>query len=96
MRIIALVLLLSLVCRVVFGRWPWEYLDATPSREQRLAAARRLLDVSPCADSAAIQAAWRRKAAAIHPDRGGDTARLQELNAARDLLIVNAADAGAE
>lgn len=49
--------------------------------------ARALLGVPPGADAETIRAAHRRLAASAHPDRGGSDAAMQELNAARDLLL---------
>ena len=52
-----------------------------------LGSARRLLSVPADADAPRIREAHRRLAAQFHPDRGGSTARLAEINAARDLLL---------
>ena len=46
----------------------------------------RVLGVEPGADPAAVRAAYRRLAWRHHPDRGGSTARMGELNAAYALL----------
>jgi len=55
-------------------------------------AAERILGVRPMAGPHEIRAAWRRAAARWHPDlRGGAdagaTERLQNINAARDVLL---------
>ncbi len=42
----------------------------------------RVLGVSPGADPATVHAAYRRLAWRHHPDHGGSTARMRELNAA--------------
>ena len=42
----------------------------------------RVLGVEPGADPAAVHAAYRRLAWRHHPDRGGSSARMRELNAA--------------
>lgn len=88
-RLLAIAALLALACRVVFGRWPWDYLHARPSRAEALHRARRLLGVADGAGEADIRAAHRRKIAALHPDRGGNTRATQDLNAARDLLLAD-------
>ena len=49
--------------------------------------ARRLLDLPPGADRAAIQAAHRRLIARVHPDAGGSTELTRRVNAARDTLL---------
>lgn len=43
-----------------------------------------VLGVPQEADAGAIQAAYRRLSSAAHPDRGGDAARMAEINRARD------------
>ncbi len=86
-RFLALLMLIAVACRWIFGKWPWEYLQAKPGRQMAISKARKLLGVSPDADSHAIREAHRRMTARIHPDRGGTNAGMQELNAARDLLL---------
>ena len=78
---------LSLLCRWALGKWPWDYLRPTPTRSQALFRARNLLNVSAHADHKEIREAHRRMAALAHPDKGGSKAQMQELNAARDLLL---------
>ncbi len=51
------------------------------------AHARALLGVGAEAGPDAIRAAYLRRASTAHPDRGGDVADMQALNAARDLLL---------
>ena len=87
LRLIALAVLLSVACRWIFGRWPWEYLRAPDTRLQALFRARKLLGVGNRADAREIRDAHRRMTAMIHPDRGGTNAAMQDLNAARDLLL---------
>ncbi len=86
-RFLALLILIAVACRWIFGKWPWEDLHAKPARQMAISKARKLLGVSPDADSHAIREAHRRRTAMIHPDRGGSNAAMQELNAARDLLL---------
>ena len=78
---------LSLFCRWALGKWPWDYLKPTPTRQQALFKARSLLNVSARADHKEIREAHRRLSAMAHPDKGGSKAQMQELNAARDLLL---------
>ncbi len=89
MRLLALAVLLSVACRWISGKWPWEYLRATRSRSHSLARARRLLGVSEAAGAAEIREAHRRISGRFHPDRGGRNADMQDLNAARDILLKN-------
>ncbi|MCC6172101.1 MAG: J domain-containing protein [Gammaproteobacteria bacterium] len=50
-----------------------------------------ILGLSPGASAVMIEAAWRQLAAVHHPDRGGSTARMAEINAARDEALKGAA-----
>ena len=86
-RLLVIAALLSLFCRWALGKWPWEYLRPTPTRDQAVFRARKLLDVPAHADARRIRDAHRRLSANGHPDRGGSHASQQELNAARDLLL---------
>lgn len=52
-----------------------------------LARARTLLGVGDEADAVIIQAAWRARIAAAHPDAGGSVAAAQAVTEARDLLL---------
>ncbi|PNP99633.1 DnaJ domain-containing protein [Sphingobium sp. SA916] len=58
---------------------------------QAVIDARKLLGVGPDADASAIRAAHRRLIASVHPDKGGTEALAAQINAARDLLIREAA-----
>ena len=87
MRWLVIAALLAIACRWLFGKWPGDYLRGAPSQDRELARARRLLSVPADADAPRIREAHRRLAAQFHPDRGGSTARLAEINAARDLLL---------
>ena len=57
------------------------------SRTMGDAEARRLLGVTKEADTAEIQAAYRRLMARAHPDAGGSEGLAERLNAARDRLL---------
>lgn len=52
--------------------------------------ARRLLGLAPGASPAEVERAFRRRAKAAHPDRGGDPDAFRELLAARAALISTA------
>ncbi len=92
-KALVLLALVALVARWLTGRWPWAYLSSLSARDRKttgaMNGARRLLEVTRNATPAEIREAHRRKAAIAHPDRGGSTAALQELNAARDLLLAH-------
>lgn len=92
-RLLVIAALASLACRMVFGKWPWDYLRPPPTREQALFRARKLLQISAQADARQIREAHRRLSAGSHPDRGGSHASQQELNAARDLLLADLPEA---
>lgn len=49
--------------------------------------ARAVLGVAPTDDAAAINAAWRRAIAQVHPDKGGTADLARRVTAARDLLL---------
>ena len=86
-KIVMLLVGVSILFRWALGKWPWSYLRPAPTRSQAVFRARRLLNVSAKADHKTIRAAHRRLASLAHPDRGGSKAQMQELNAARDLLL---------
>ena len=77
----------AVFCRWALGKWPWDYLRVTSTRSQAIFRARSMLGVTERADHKEIREAHRRLAALSHPDRGGSKTRMQELNAARDLLL---------
>lgn len=58
-----------------------------PAQDMDEAEARRVLGVSRSADTAEIQAAYRRLMARAHPDTGGSEGLAERLNAARDRLL---------
>ena len=61
----------------------WNRLGSCARREQALAE----LGLTDPVDNDTIKQAWRRLAMVNHPDRGGDTGRLQTINAAVDCLL---------
>ena len=86
LKLLWLLLLASLACKMFLRRWPWELLGvphATPEKER----ARALLGVSRHASRTEILEAHKRLVAIIHPDRGGTNDQVHEANAARDLLL---------
>ena len=76
--------------RLLVGHWPWQ--ASAAARERKLAAARRLLGVSRLATREEVQAAHRRRLASVHPDRGGSSSQVHEVNEARDLLLTHLPD----
>ena len=87
LRLILLAIIISLGCKLIFGRWPWEYLRGKSTRSQALFKARKLLAVKSDATHKDILEAHKRLIAMIHPDRGGTNEQVHEANAARDLLL---------
>jgi len=77
----------SLACKLMFGRWPWDYLRLPPTRAQAVFNARKLLAVQANATRQDILDAHKRLITMVHPDRGGSNAQVHEANAARDLLL---------
>lgn len=91
-KIITLLVLASLGCKLLFGRWPWEMLALSqaqkgPQASRNTAKARALLGVGPAASRAEIIEAHKRLLVQVHPDRGGSEALVFEANDARDLLL---------
>jgi hypothetical protein len=85
-KLIALLVIASMGCKLLFGRWPWQMLalaQATPD----MVKARTLLGVSPSATRAEVIEAHKRLLVQVHPDRGGSEALVYEANEARDLLL---------
>ena len=70
-----------LAAAVAYGWWIY-YRPADP-----LVRARKLLGVGDAADAAVIQAAWRARMVAAHPDAGGSDAAAQAVTEARDILL---------
>lgn len=95
-RLLILLLLASLACRAMTGRWPWQLLGWEPGgRSARSGAegrARALLGLRAGAGRAEILEAHKRLVAVVHPDRGGTNEQVHEANAARDLLLARLLD----
>lgn len=87
MKLLLIAALAALACRVVLGKWPWEYLKGKPTRSQSVFEARKLLKVRHEASRSEILEAHRRLITTVHPDRGGSNEAVHEANAARDLLL---------
>ena len=95
-RLLFYLLLASLACRAMTGKWPWAYFGwELPGGQGRSAAERRaraLLGVGPRAGRTEILEAHKRLIAVVHPDRGGTNEQVHEANAARDLLLARLLD----
>lgn len=87
MKLLWLLVLASLACRLITGRWPWQFVSLLSNKSQEQGRARRLLGVSQSATRQEIIEAHRRLIAEVHPDRGGSNESVHEANAARDLLL---------
>ena len=66
-RLIVIALVLSVLCRWIFGRWPWDFLKAKPTTGQAVFRARKLLGVSSHATHAQIIEAHKRLVRQVHP-----------------------------
>ena len=86
-RLIILAAIISVAVKMIFGRWPWNYLRPASTRSQAVFRARKLLGVRANAEHGEIVEAHRRLIAVVHPDRGGSNDQVHEANAARDLLL---------
>jgi len=87
MRALVIAAVISLACCLLPSKRPGQYLQTRSLGGKQLDRELRLLEVSLRATLAEINEAHRRMPALIHPDRGGSTAKLAEVNAARDLLL---------
>lgn len=87
LRLLVIAAVLCIACKLILGRWPWEYLRGQSTRAQALDRARKLLGVPPEADRRHIVEAHKRLVSMVHPDRGGTAEQVHEANAARDLLL---------
>lgn len=85
-----------LLFRWALGEWPWAYLSSRPTRSQAVFNARKLLRVEQGASREQILAAHKRLVAMVHPDKGGSSAKVHEANDARDLLLDELPDRGAD
>ena len=88
-RLLIIAAVICVAVKLVFGRWPWEYLRGQSTRERALERARQLLGVAAGANRQQIVEAHKRLVAMVHPDRGGTNEQVHEANAARDLLLAN-------
>jgi DnaJ family protein C protein 19 len=86
-RFVIIAAVISIGCKLIFGRWPWQFAGAKSTRQQALFRARKLLGVSSKASRQEVLEAHKRLIAMVHPDRGGTNSQVHEANAARDLLI---------
>ena len=91
-RFLVIAVVISVLCRWIAGRWPWDFLNPNPPRAQQVFRARKLLGVSSQASHAQIIEAHKRLVRQVHPDMGGTNAQVHEANAARDTLIDNLPD----
>ena len=82
-----ILVLITLMFRWAIGKWPWDFARSPDTRSQAIFRARKLLAVEEGASREQIITAHRKLVAMVHPDKGGSKAQMQELNAARDLLL---------
>lgn len=86
-RLLFLIAIGSLICRLITNRWPWAFMNSRPTRQQAVFRARKLLGIRAEASREDILEAHKRLLALVHPDRGGTNEQVHEANAARDLLL---------
>lgn len=95
-RLLIILGLACIVCKVMTGRWPWALLGWEPggasARFRAEAKARALLGVPKGARRNEIIEAHKRLITQVHPDRGGTNDQVHEANAARDLLLARLLD----
>lgn len=90
-KLLTLILIASLACKLLAGKWPWELLKVD-GRSASEAKARALLGIASGAGYDDVIEAHRRLIARVHPDRGGSSEAVHEANAARDLLLARLSD----
>jgi len=88
MKLLWLAALAVIAWKMLTGRWPW---DKRPPRLSASTEARALLGVAPGAGREQILAAHRSLITRVHPDRGGSSEAVHAADAARDLLLAEAA-----
>ena len=86
MKLLWLLFLAALACKMFTGRWPWELIGGSV-RSAEQARARTLLGVRGNATRDEIIEAHRRLLTRVHPDVGGSSDQVHAANAARDLLL---------
>jgi len=89
-KLIELLLIAGIACRMFTGRWPWQLMRAKRGPDAATRA-RVLLGVRDGAAREEIIEAHKRLILAVHPDRGGSNALANEANTARDLLLAEIA-----
>lgn len=87
LKLVAILLVITVLFRWGLGFWPWELAKGPDAKGRQIAAARRVLGVSPRADKTEILAAHKLLMTRVHPDRGGSSTQVHEANDARDLLL---------
>jgi len=89
LKLAVLLIIAIVIFRWAFGFWPWHLAKGPETRKaaNELASARRVLGVAPGADRTEILAAYRLAMTRAHPDRGGSTTRVHEVDAARETLL---------
>jgi hypothetical protein len=85
-KLITLLVLGAVACRVLPGHWPWG-LWRQSERAQDAAPARALLGVGRDAGRDDIVEAHRRLLIRVHPDRGGSADQVHAAARARDVLL---------
>ncbi|MFM7086693.1 MAG: molecular chaperone DnaJ [Cyanobium sp.] len=73
--------------RAGLSKGDWGPMGKHPDLEAIVARQRLQLPLSGRLTHAQVNQAWKRCAAAHHPDRGGDHDTMQLVNGARDLLL---------
>jgi hypothetical protein len=86
-KLLWLLVLASIACRLIAGRWPWQLLAARNTSRSRIARACSVLGLPEGASRQEVIDAHRRLVATVHPDRGGTNERVHEANEARDVLL---------
>ncbi len=87
LKIAILLVVVCVVFRWAFGKWPWDFGKGPSTHAQAIFNARKLLGVRENATHDEISAAHKRVLAKVHPDKGGSSQQVHEVNAARDLLL---------
>ncbi|MBD2843362.1 J domain-containing protein [Erythrobacter rubeus] len=96
LRIAVILIILTILFRWAFGKWPWQTLSTKPSRQQEIRRARTLLKIEAGASREEILAAHKRLMATVHPDKGGSNGQVHDANDARDLLLSELPERDAE
>ena len=85
-KLVWVIVLLCVLYRMLNGYWPW-HTGEEARRGKALQQARSRLGLGRKPSRQQVMDAHRTALTTAHPDRGGSSEQVHEVNAARDLLL---------